>query len=394
MPLWRDLFSPRQLLCHGTSAEIFRELATEQLEMASGLSDQTRAALGYIALALDKLRDYNARLTRWHSTREVIVNTFDRHDFAFKWSYAEMEPLVVGLGYDWAFGQVAKCVGELIDLIRPEGSESTNAGPLFAKTADSIKRDRIPPKIFCGSGDSLPQIPSGTVDAVVMDPPYYDKVMYAELSDFFYVWLKRTAGVLFPELFIATLTDKENEAVANPALHKGKKGAAALLAGMDYQHKMAEIFDECHRVLKDDGVMTVMFTHKATGAWDALAKGLIEAGFTITASWPIQTEPESSLHIKDKAAAKTTIFLICRPRPDRHPSEEVQYWEDLEPRLAAAVRQRIADFQASGIRGVDLYLSCFGPALEEFSLHWPIKRGQPKPIEEKTRKRAASRGVV
>jgi putative DNA methylase len=85
------------------------------------------------------------------------------------------------------------------------------------------------------------------VDTVVMDPPYYDNVMYAELSDFFYVWLKRTAGLLYPELFMAPLTDKENEAVANPALHKGKKGAKAL-AGLDYQQKMAEIFAECRRV--------------------------------------------------------------------------------------------------------------------------------------------------
>ena len=153
---------------------------------------------------------------------------------------------------------------------------------------------------------------------------------------------------------------------------------------------MAKIFLECRRVLKDDGVMTLMFTHKATGAWDALTKGLIDAGFMITASWPINTEAEGSLHIKDKAAANSTIFLVCRPRPERDPAEAVQYWEDLEPRLAAAVRERIADFQEGGIRGEDLYLSCYGPALEEFSRHWPIKRGQPKPIEEKTKKRGRS----
>jgi putative DNA methylase len=219
-----------------------------------------------------------------------------------------------------------------------------------------------------------------------MDPPYYDNVMYAELSDFFYVWLKRTAGYINPEFFFSNLTDKHEEAVANPALHKGKKGAKAL-AGLDYQQKMAEIFAECRRVLKDDGVMTLMFTHKATGAWDALTKGLIDAGFAITASWPINTEAEGSLHIKDKSAANSTIFLVCRPRPEQKPEDGVQYWEDLEPRVKAAVRQRIEQFQAGGIRGVDLYLSCFGPALEEFSLHWPIKRGQPKPIEEKTKKR-------
>ncbi|EAU70808.1 hypothetical protein BL107_12086 [Synechococcus sp. BL107] len=384
---WSKMFSRRQLLCHGTSVEIFRALLNEESAKPGGLTETARSAFGCIALALDKLRDYNSRMTRWHRSREVMVNTFDSHDFGFKWSYAEMAPLIVGLGYDWAFGQVAKCIGELTDLISPDNGSVADAGPLFsASTATAQPSSTAPVVISCGSGDSLDHLDDGTVDAVVMDPPYYDNVMYAELSDFFYVWLKRTAGLLYPELFMAPLTDKDNEAVANPALHKGKKGAKAL-AGLDYQQKMAEIFAECRRVLKDDGVMTLMFTHKATGAWDALTKGLIDAGFAITASWPINTEAEGSLHIKDKSAANSTIFLVCRPRPDQKLEDGVQYWEDLEPRVKAAVRQRIEQFQAGGIRGVDLYLSCFGPALEEFSLHWPIKRGQPKPIEEKTKKR-------
>ena len=96
-----------------------------------------------------------------------------------------------------------------------------------------------------------------------------------------------------------------------------------------------------------------------------MTKRLIDAGFMITASWPINTEAEGSLHIKDKSAANSTIFLVCRPRPAQKPEDGVQYWEDLEPRVKAAVRKRIEQFQAGGIRGVDLYLSCFGPALEE-----------------------------
>ena len=165
----------------------------------------------------------------------------------------------------------------------------------------------------CKPGDTLDHIADATVDVIVMDPPYYDNVMYAELSDFFYVWLKRTAGHVVPELFTRQLTDKDNEAVANPAKFAGQKGAKAL-ANRDYQERMARIFDECRRVLKPNGIMTLMFTHKATGAWDALTKGLMEAGFVITASWPINTEAEGSLHIKDKAAANSTIFLVCRPR--------------------------------------------------------------------------------
>ena len=482
MPLWRDLFSPRQLLCHGTSVEVFREML--DADRATGkLDDVRQAAYGYLALSLDKLRDYNSRLTHWHVGRQVVAGSFDRHDFAFKWSYVEMAPLVVGLGYDWAIGQTAKCIDELVALIRPEAA-AAGAGDLLDATLfrpggpdggnDRDRRDAIPfppgagggdgrgdgrdrpdaarpeaPRrglravmppsrpeaapaanpappvtITCKSGDSLDHIADASIDAVVMDPPYYDNVMYAELSDFFYVWLKRTAGHVFPELFRRKLTDKENEAVANPARFAGQRGARAL-AGRDYQQRMAAIFAECRRVLKADGVMTLMFTHKATGAWDALTTGLIEAGFVITASWPVNTEAEGSLHIRDKAAANSTIFLVCRPRaaaPSADPNAggvrrsdgglgdgsgvgpagadrvgepraaygdeaQTRYWEDVEPAVARAVRTRVEEFQDAGIGGVDLYLASFGPALEEFSRHWPLRRGTPRQKPEQRRQR-------
>ena len=165
---------------------------------------------------------------------------------------------------------------------------------------------------------------------------------------------------------------------------------------------MAAIFAECHRVLKADGVMTLMFTHKATGAWDALTKGLMEAGFAISASWPINTEAEGSLHIKNKAAANSTIFLVCRPRSSREEEDTLMvreapavygeattsvYWEDVEPQVTRAVRTRVEEFQRAGITGVDLYLASFGPALEEFSRHWPLKRGSPREVPKERRRR-------
>ena len=381
MPLWRDLFSARQLLGHGTAVEVFRELLQER-EARGKLDEVTKAAFGYLALSLDKLRDYNSRMTRWHSNRQVMVNTFDRHDFSFKWSYAEMAPLIAGLGFDWAIEQTAKCIAELVDLTRPD----INVKQAMKSGTPSLLENYVPPPITitCKSGDNLDHIADGSVDAVVMDPPYYDNVMYAELSDFFYVWLKRTAGYVYPELFRRPLTDKEQEAVANPARFKGQKGAKQL-AYAEYRDRMASIFAECRRVLKADGIMTLMFTHKATGAWDALTKGLMEAGFVITASWPINTEAEGSMHIKDKSAANSTIFLICRPRKETPTGEETLYWEDLEHLVRRAVRNRISSFQEAGIRGVDLYLSAFGPALEEFSRHWPVKRGTPKPRPVKKR---------
>lgn len=374
---WRDLFSPRQLLCHGTSVEVFRELF-DQEQNKHGFSDATKAAFGYLALALDKFLNWNAILSSWNVNAARMRSVFDRHDFAFKWSFAEMAPLISGLGYEWVIEATSKCIAELIDLARPDvQAKKSRKGQQQGKLL--LSENYAPPSVTvtCKSADSLDHLKDQSVDVVVMDPPYYNNVMYAELSDFFYVWLKRTAGHVYPEYFRRPLTDKENEAVANPAKFKGSKGAGAL-ADLDYRDRMEAIFAECRRVLKHDGIMTLMFTHKATGAWDALTKGLMEAGFIITASWPINTEAEGSLHIKDKSAANSTIFLVCRPRPELSDEDEVLFWEDLEPRVRSAVRSRIQDFQTAGIRGVDLYLSSFGPALEEYSRHWPIRRGQPR----------------
>ena len=382
MHKWTDVFSPRQLLCHGTGVEVFREML--DADRADGkLTEVHQTAYAYLALSLDKLLNYNSRMSVWMPTREVMANTFNRHGFAFCWTHGEMAPLIVGLGYDWTIKQTAKCVKELVTLIRP--GANAQDGDLFGNAAPTAY-DPPTITITCKPGDSLDHIEDASIDAVVMDPPYGANVMYAELSDFFYVWLKRTAGHVFPELFRRNLTDKEHEAVANPAKFQGTKGAAAL-AERDYQERMASIFAECRRVLKSDGIMTVMFTHKETSAWDALTKGLMEAGFVITASWPINTEAEGSLHIKDKAAANSTIFLVCRPRRQRSDEENGLYWEDVEPEVARAVRSRVEEFQEAGISGVDLYLASFGPALEEFSRHWPLRRGTPRAKPETLRRR-------
>jgi adenine-specific DNA methylase len=399
MPLWRDMFSPRQLLCHGTGVEIYRELL-EADRAAGSLNDLRKAAYVYLALSLDTLLNYGCRSCRWDVAIERVRSIFDRHDFAFCASYSEMTFLVAGPGYDWAIEKTAKCIEELIELVRPQQAAVAKVAALAAKrnakgtelfsttVAATLEPANAPPPVIitCKSGDSLDHISENSIDVVVMDPPYYDNVMYAELSDFFYVWLKRTAGYVEPSLFRRQLTDKDHEAVANVARFKGQKGAK-VLAGRDYQERMAAIFTECRRVLKSNGVLTLMFTHKATGAWDALTTGLMKAGFTITASWPINTEAEGSLHIKDKSAANSTIFLACRPRQKQSATKEKVYWEDVEPLVAKAVRERVQKFQDAGITGVDLYLASFGPALEKFSEFWPLERGEPRPQAELEKKR-------
>jgi len=249
---WRDLFSNRQLLVHGTGAEVFRELVIEK-NGKGALTEIARCASAYLCVALDKVLNYNSRKSVWMPTRKVVANTFNRHDFAFCWSHCEMDPLIQDLGYDWAIKSSAKCIKELVELIQP--ADAWAVAPLDDDQRDlegfNLENERssapavpwMPPPITVTnkSGDALDHLADGSVDVVVMDPPYYDNVMYAELSDFFYVWLKRTAGLVFPELFRRQLTDKENEAVANPAKFRDQKGAKAL-AGRDYQERMARIF--------------------------------------------------------------------------------------------------------------------------------------------------------
>jgi adenine-specific DNA methylase len=368
MMQWRDLFSPRQLYGHCTSVEVFQDLV-EELGKTNGreLSDLDRAALVYIAIALDKVLNYNSIVSHWDSVRVAIRGKFDRHDFSFKWSFGEMASTVTGIGYDWAIEETGRTLGELIALV---GAKNGKPPGLFQEPDHEGSVE-----VTLGSADAL-ALTDGSIDCIVIDPPYYDNVMYAELSDFFYVWLKRTAGLLYPSAFVDHLTDKDREASANPAKFQDQKEGARKLAERDYHRRMAAIFRECRRVLKPEGAMTVMFTHKASGAWDALASALLEAGFMITASWPVNTEAEGSLHIKEKSAAKSTIFLVCRVREEKPRSDDLTYWEDVEPKVAKAVRDRVEKFQKAGIGGVDLYLACFGPALQVLSESWPLTRGR------------------
>ena len=203
MPFWRDMFSPRQLLCHGTSVEVYRNMLAED-RREEKLTPVRKAAYVYLAFAIDKLINRNCRMTRWAENR--IVGKFDRHDYAFKWSYSEMAPLVVGDGYDWVIGQTAKAIGELVRLAGPQSSAAVQHHDLFSDNGNPPAPDGTPEPpppitITCKSADNLDHLGDASIDAIVMDPPWEANVMYAELSDFFYVWLKRTAGHVFPEAF-------------------------------------------------------------------------------------------------------------------------------------------------------------------------------------------------
>ncbi len=375
-----DVFGPRQLLALGTVVEEYRLLGEEIRRSHADDPGRAEAILAYLAIAVDKIVDYNSRQAVWHPSRGVIAHTFSRHDFRFKWSHAEYDVVVPRLGFEWVVSQVTDAYKEIARLV----TGATSGPQAELRTAHAgAPADRL--QISQGNATALSSMADGQLGVVCVDPPYYDNVIYSECADFFYIWLKRTFGFFYPALFAEELTNKDDEAVANWArFEEFGKGKKKLLARQDYERKMAACFREIHRVLRADGVLSVMFTHKEVDAWDTLATALIGAGFAIKASWPVHTESEHSLHQAKKNAAASTILLVCRKR---EPSPEPVWWDDLKNTVRTTARRKAEEFERQGIRGVDLYISTFGPTLSIISEHWPVltgdvdpKMGQPKPL--------------
>ncbi|MHA1148410.1 MAG: DUF1156 domain-containing protein [Promethearchaeota archaeon] len=348
MEKWFKFFNPRQLYSHLIYLNELNNLKKELKNSKSYSMDEQIALITYLQFVLDKILDRNSIQTRWVPSYQRIANTFDRHDFAFKWSYAEMD--IVTKGLRWALNNVIKAYSELCLLLN------------HRKKQISIEKADV---------KDLRSIEDKSVDVIVVDPPYYNNVMYSELSDFFYVWMKRSLADLYPNIFSSELTDKDNEVVANYSRFEGMGGSKTKLAKQDYESKMELSFKEMYRVLQKNGVLTIMFTHKSTDAWDTLAMSLMEAGFEITASWPVHTESDTSLHIAKKNAVKTTILLVCRKRIEG--GEELWWEDDILPAIKKKVLKKAKKFRNLGIEGVDLFISCFGPALKEFSKSYPVK---------------------
>ncbi|MEU1681019.1 DUF1156 domain-containing protein [Micromonospora zamorensis] len=366
---WSDMFLPRQLLAN---LVILEELVRLQPRMLQELGDaRGRAVALQLAYALDRCLNYNSRLCGWHPTRSMIGNTFDRHDFAFKWTCGEFDAARVLI--PWVVEKAASIHRQLSKLVHGVQPTTTNEEVLGR------------PEVLRGSATSV-NLAAGTVDVVVTDPPYYNNVMYAELSDFFYVWLKRSLPLVWPQFCDLPITDKQAEAVANPSLFKavathsgrGKRAAgtktADELADAHYEDLLTRAFREAHRVLRPTGVLNVMFTHKRVDAWDTLGAALLNAGFAIASSWPVATEAES-LNQAKKNSAQSTILLNCHKRGDTTPA----YWNDIRREVEQAAVEAVQRFSGHGLRGIDLTLATYGPVLAVLSRNWPVYTGQLDP---------------
>ena len=355
---WCDMFTPRQLLGHLTLVEELRRMTPE---IIGALGDaRGRAVVTYLQFAIDKGVDYNSKYNRWIPQRGSISGTFSRHDFSLKWTFGEMIFTGPSSGAAWGLNQVIDAYTGIAALVEP----------IHRRVAAGAE---LPVKILHGTAAHLAGVAEHSVDLVCLDPPYYNNVQYGELSDFYYVWERRTLRGLYPEVYGRRLVNRRDEAVANPARDGSLEAAHSA-----YERMMTEIFAEIRRKLRPEGLMTVMFTHVSQEAWEALTRSLIETGWTVTSTIPVESEFAASMHQMDQAAAASSIFLSCRKRNET--AFLPTAWTGIggtgvQPRIRRAVEEGLRDFEPLRLNPVDEMVACYGRALQVLSEHWPVMDG-------------------
>jgi putative DNA methylase len=339
---WGDLFTARQKVALVTLARLARERPG-----ADG--EAVRAAM---AAAMSRCVDHWSSGAMWIQDLEAVAHTFGRQALPIVWDFVE------ACGY----GDGGATLGGQLDWVRRvvEAWPASRGGQV--QQADATEHP----------------LPDETAQVWFTDPPYYDAVPYADLSDFFFVWLKRAlpAHPLLRDPFDPAnqLTPKAREAVQDET--KQDDGRPKDRAW--FEEGMAKAFAEGRRVLREDGVGSVVFAHKTTEGWEALLNGMIRGGWTITGSWPLATERPGRLRSQESAALATSVHLICRPRPEDAP---VGDWGEVLRELPRRVGDWMERLQSDGVRGADLVFACIGPALEIFSRYSRVETADGREVK-------------
>jgi adenine-specific DNA methylase len=344
---WKKLFNLRQQLALVIFTEAIKEnsdsIKTECEELI-GREDVEeepevlkKAISGYLAILISRLADKNASLTPWNPYGEKFDHVFTRQALPMIWDYGEINPFS-GVNGDW----------------------TSNRDWVLRYIEKNDWKPRSDIQTRANSATDLPY-EDGAVDAVITDPPYYNSVPYADLSDFFYVWLKRAVGEYFPDLFSTPTAPKTEEAVEmagwDPDRYAHKDQSF-------FEEKLGKSFQEIHRVLKSGGIATVVYAHKTTEGWETMLNGLVDAGFVVTGSWPLHTERKARLRSAQSAALASSIYMVCR-KTER---EELGFWNDIQPQIKSRVEEKLEQFWEAGvIRGGDFFISAIGPGMEAYS---------------------------
>jgi putative DNA methylase len=362
-----DLFTARQLTALSTFSELV-EKARVQLMQDGATQDYANAVATYLAFAVDKCTDYWSSLCTWHTSGEKMSHVFTRQAIPMTWDFAECCPFSDSSG-NWTgcVTWIRKAVAEW------QGSVPGEVWQMDARDIGTSGLKRI---------------------VLPTDPPYYDAVPYADLADFFYVWLRHSIGHLYPDLFKTLLTPKDQELVADPFRHGGKEQAKQY-----FENGLKEVFSEICKITHPDYPFTVQYAFKqaesdeeddssdngkpsvASTGWETMLEALIQSGFCVTGTLPIRTELSNRMRGQGSNALASSIALVCRPRLDDAPkATRRQFLTILKQELPDALRK----LQQGNIAPVDLAQATIGPGMAVFSRYKQVLESDGTPMRVRT----------
>jgi adenine-specific DNA methylase len=338
------LFNSRQLVAMQTLVSSLHD-AIELMGARSYDDEYRRAVAAYLGLWVSRNSMRLTNMGRFDPGGESFQSPFASQSIAMVWDYSEPNPFNETTG---------GALSQLDWILRVIQHESPASGV-------SLEQARV----YRGDGAHL-HLENGTLDIVVTDPPYFDSIAYADLSDFFYIWLKRGLSDVFLEAFLTPQTPKSEEAVAHKHRHHGnrEKGEA------HFQDKLTSCFAEAKRVCKSSAVIAVMFAHQSTKAWTALISALLDAGLNITATYPIDTELKNRSVALGVSALESSITVICRPREVGAAAS----FKEVRKQIDDVVAKSVHRFFEYGLRGADLIVACYGPAVGVFGRYERVER--------------------
>lgn len=346
---WDKFFNVRQMLELITFVELIRnnyekiKNDCKEIGIENGFNCEEigKAVIGYLGIIMSRHSSYNANLCWWEPLGERSFNVFGRQALPMVWDFSEQNPFGTLTG-NW-LDQTAITI-RIIDTLNFFNNK-------YAKITNF-------------SATSL-SYPDNYFDAILTDPPYYDNVHYGDLSDFFYVWLKRSVGDLYPDIFATPLTPKSAEIIASKHRHKTANEAKNF-----FETSLSDSFKEIHRILRQRGIAVIVYAHKTTSGWETMLNSLVNSGLVVTASWPIHTEMKTRLVANTTASLASSIYMVCR-KTERQP---VGYYSELQPKIKARIEEKLQQFWNEGIAGGDFFISAIGPAMETFSQYEKVEK--------------------